>query len=196
MDSHHTQELQPETTGAAGIAAIYDAYFKRVYNYVRYRVGDPAEADDLTGLVFEVLLAHIDQYDPTRGPFEPWLFGIARNAVNQHLRRQRFRRFSWDIFVSRPTPGPQPEETVERRQAHDRLLEALSRLDGRARDLLGLKFVARLNNRQIARLTGLKESHVGVILFRAIQRLCDDLLAAGLETPGGNQEEEYQNGRS
>ncbi len=202
MNSRSPQQSQPETTTTAGFAgindsfiAIYDAYFKRVYNYVCYRVGEPAEADDLTGLVFEALLAHFDQYDPARGPFEPWLFGIARNTVNQSLRRRRFRWLSWDIFAGRPAPGPLPEEAVESRQARDRLVEALSHLDNRARDLLGLKFVACLTNRQIALLTGLKESHVGVILFRAIQRLRDDLQSAGFELAGSQQEEEYLNGR-
>jgi RNA polymerase sigma-70 factor (ECF subfamily) len=53
-----------------------------VYNYVRFRYCGPLTADDLTSQTFERLLDNIAQYQPQRGPFEPWLFAIARNVVN------------------------------------------------------------------------------------------------------------------
>lgn len=60
---------------------LYDRYFDKVYNYVRYRVGAPAEADDVTGRIFEAALRGFETYDAARGPAQAWLFGIARNAV-------------------------------------------------------------------------------------------------------------------
>ena len=46
----------------AAFAAIYDHYFPRVYNYVRYRVTDAGIADDLTAQTFERALANIGAY--------------------------------------------------------------------------------------------------------------------------------------
>jgi len=37
--------------------------------------------------------------------------------------------------------------------------------------VLGLKFEAGLNNRQIAEVLGLGESHVGILVYRAIKKL-------------------------
>ena len=37
----------------AAFAAIYDHYFPRVYNYVRYRVREADAADDIASQVFE-----------------------------------------------------------------------------------------------------------------------------------------------
>ena len=51
------------------------------------------------------------------------------------------------------------------------LVASLVKLDRRTRDVLGLKFAGDLTNREIAKLTGLKESNVGVIVFRGIQKL-------------------------
>ena len=51
----------------------------------------------------------------------------------------------------------------------------MSRLSHRERDLIGLKFAGGLTNRRIAALTGLSESNVGVILYRAVRRLRTEL---------------------
>ena len=79
---------------------LYNAYFQRVYCYIYYRCEDTATAEDLTGQVFERLLAHINHYAPEKGPFEAWLFAIARNAVNDHYHRQRFPWLPWEALFA------------------------------------------------------------------------------------------------
>jgi RNA polymerase sigma-70 factor (ECF subfamily) len=51
-------------------------------------------------------------------------------------------------------------------------------LDGRARQILALKFGGALTNRQIAGITGLTESNVGVILYRSLTKLRALLIAS------------------
>lgn len=46
----------------SAFGAIYDHYFSRVYNYVRYRVRDPQVTDDLTATIFERVLANLSRY--------------------------------------------------------------------------------------------------------------------------------------
>jgi len=195
---NHSLTLRPEHAAShvPDIVQVYDAYFKRVVTYIRYRVGDAQTADDLAGRVFETLFTHLGQFDPGRGPFEPWLFAIVRNTVNQYFRRSRLPWVNWEGFANRPADGPLPEETVLQHETQDELLAALARLDARARDLVGLKFVARLTNRQIAAITGLSESHVGVILFRAIAQVRRELLGSEPADPGETQSKEPDNGRS
>lgn len=153
-------------------ANIYDHYFPDVYKYVLYRVRDPQLADDLTAQTFERAMRDLRDYDVKRGEFGAWLFGITRNVINQHFRRQK--RFQWlplDWLRSQQSSEPGPEEcaTINETTAH--LLNALARLEDRERDIIALKFAAGLNNRQIADITGLKPNNVGVILYRAVQRL-------------------------
>lgn len=165
----------------AAFAALYDHYFPRIFNYVRYRVRDNAVADDLTALIFERMLLHITTYKQEKGSFAVWLFAIARNAVSDHLRAQgRHRWFSLDALWDWASSSPQPDEQVIAGETRDALVAALAQLSERERDLIGLKFGAQLTNRRIASLTGLSESNVGVILYRAMRRLRTTLEPEGL----------------
>jgi RNA polymerase sigma-70 factor (ECF subfamily) len=157
---------------SAAFAAIYDHYFPRVYNYVRYRVRDLDLTDELTSLIFERALTRISTFQPEKAPFGAWLFAIARHAIQDHFRAERRRRWlSLDFFVEHPSPGVLPEEAADQADTIQRMLNAVSQLDAREQDLIALKFTSRLDNVQIARITGLSESNVGVILYRALRRL-------------------------
>jgi len=123
----------------------------------------------------------IGGYRPERAPFAAWLFAIVRNAVNDHLRAKRRRRWlSLEVLRDRASAGPQPEEVAIHGETRAELLAAVARLSDRERDLIALKFAAGLTNRRIAKLTGLSESNVGVILYRAMQRVRAELSAQGV----------------
>jgi RNA polymerase sigma-70 factor (ECF subfamily) len=160
----------------AAFATIYDRYFARVYNYIRYRVEDADIADDLTSHVFERVIARIDSYRPERAPFAAWLFAIARHAVADHRRAERRRKWlSLDALIHRASPLPEPEAVAVASESNAEVLRAVTRLRERERDLIALKFAAGLSNREIARVTGLSASHVGVILYRTLRRLRSEL---------------------
>jgi RNA polymerase sigma-70 factor (ECF subfamily) len=162
---------------AAGLDAdafirLYDEYFPRVYNYACYRCSDAATAEDLTALAFERALARLEDYDPQRGPFGAWLFAIARNLVNNHLRQEGRRELlPLDHYAEHPDRSETPEERLIQGETQTELLAALQYLTERERDVLSLKFAAGFTNRRIAEITGLSENNVGVIVYRALHRL-------------------------
>ncbi len=161
---------------ARAFAEIYESYFDRVYSYVRYQVHDDATADDLTALVFERSMLAMNRYNPNKGDFIGWLFGIARNAVREHHRRGRTREtVSLDLFGEQPEIKRWTEEMIARQEENNTLLGAVSQLNAREREIIALKFGAGLTNRRIAGLVGLSESNVGTILYRALRRLRDML---------------------
>jgi RNA polymerase sigma-70 factor (ECF subfamily) len=167
---------------SAAFAAIYDHYFSRVYNYIRYRLQDADTTDDLTAQVFERALVNIWSYRQDKAPFAAWLFTIARNAVNDHFRAQKRRCWlSLELLRDWSSAEPQPGDIVAKRELHDQLLAAVAHLGSRERDLIGLKFAAGLTNRSIAQLTGLSENNVGIILYRTVRRLRAELEAQGVE---------------
>ena len=159
--------------GSESFVILYDRYFSRVYNYIRYRCSDGAETDDLTAQVFLKALVNLDTYDPEKAPFDAWLFTIARNLLYDSFRKKK-RYYVVDIedvehILSHSTRPL--EEKVERSEEKYRLLECMDHLSARHRDLIALKFGANMTNREIARITGLSEQNVGVILHRGIKKL-------------------------
>ena len=163
-------------TDPADFGSLYDRYFSRVYNYIRYRVRHADLADDLTARTFERALAHFGRFDPGRADPAVWLFTIARNVVNDHLRALRRRRWVSLAWVSdRESDTPRADELLLGTERRHRLLEAIGRLSARERDLLSLKFAVGQTNRQIAALTGLGAGNVGVIVHRAVRKLRKEL---------------------
>lgn len=162
---------------------LYRLLFPRLFNYILYRTSEPADVEDLVMQVFEKVLKNIHRFDPGKAPFGAWLFAIARNVLNDY---HRSRKFSWLPFASSrevPDNALSLEETYAQREEHRQLLSALAKLSDRERDILGLKFGARLNNRQIAAQTGLSESSVGVIVFRSLKKL-RKMFEGDMEFPG------------
>jgi RNA polymerase sigma-70 factor (ECF subfamily) len=149
--------------------ALYTRELPRVYNFFRYRVGDEALAEDLTAATFEKAWRARDRYRHDLGAFSTWLFTIARRVAVDHFRR---RRPEVPLEAIRAQAGGSlPEDIVQRRRDFARLATLLAALPERERELVALKYGADLNNREVARLTGLSESNVGTLLHRTVLKL-------------------------
>jgi RNA polymerase sigma factor (sigma-70 family) len=142
----------------------------RVYSYVAYRLGDGADAEDVTSEVFERALRYRGSFDESRGAPLHWLLGIARRCVQDALAGRR-QVEPLDEIDGQASPEDIGRDAVERLT----LSAAVARLDERARDLLALRYGADLTARQIGQVTGLSTNAVEVALHRALSRLRSDL---------------------
>ena len=159
---------------------LYDRFFNKVYNYVRYHVRLPAETDDITGRIFEAALHKFGTYRAERGPVNAWLFTIARNAVIDWARsRNRRGEISLDDAAEPAGAEPRPDAALERKEEAGLLLEAVGGLDERSRDIIALKFSSGMTNRDIAQMTGLGESNVGIVIYRAVKKMQTALAGRG-----------------
>ena len=158
---------------------LYQRYYPRVLAFLRFRIGMPDVAEDLTSLVFERALLHFDdlQSEDAAGA---WLFRIARNCAADYFRRRR-QEASLDMLVdteySDALLATSPEEAALLSEERTLLLAHLSHLSEREREVIGLKFVACLHNCDIARVLHIPPGTVGSILHRALGRLRDALYA-------------------
>lgn len=156
----------------ADIGWEFERLYPGVFKYFRLRGADVDTANDLTSMVFERAITYMHTYDPAKASLSTWLFTIARNtAINHWKHQQRQIETGLDGVEERSFGSPLPEDLVIRQESREELLAAINKLDERERDLVALKFSTGLNNRQIAGMTGLSESNVGVILHRALTRV-------------------------
>ena len=148
---------------------LYQTELPKIYNFFRFRVGDGPVAEDLTADTFEKAWRKRNSYRKDLASFSTWLYTIARRVAVDHYRKQRPE-------IPYESAGPltadvTPEDLTTRQADFERLSVLLAQLEERDRELVALRYGAGLTNRAIARLTGLTESNVGVILHRTLNKL-------------------------
>ncbi|GAP16145.1 DNA-directed RNA polymerase specialized sigma subunit, sigma24 homolog [Longilinea arvoryzae] len=164
--------VEQAATDPAAFAELYQACFPAVFQYIQFRCDSEASVQDLTAQVFEKVLQRLPDFHSNGAPFEAWLFAIARNTVTDWQRRQRLRRgLPWEVLSTIHSADPAPEEAALQVEERRQLVAALAQLSGRERDLLGLRFASGLKNCEIARVVGLDENHVAVLIYRALRKL-------------------------
>jgi RNA polymerase sigma-70 factor (ECF subfamily) len=153
---------------------LFRQYYPRIYNYLRYRVSAREDAEDLISAVFEKAYTHRQQFDPYKGTFSTWLFGIAHHTL-ANFYRTRQRRSVWEAGEELPEdlvkPDSSPEIQVIQQEAVAQVLQGLNRLSERDQEVISLKFAGRLSNQEIAQIMDLSEKNVSVVLLRAMRRL-------------------------
>jgi RNA polymerase sigma-70 factor (ECF subfamily) len=154
---------------AESFSELYERTFPRVYAYVASLLRDRSAAEDVTAQAFERAYRKRRSYRPARGSMDAWLFGIARNAALDELRKRKRRA----VLEADPedTGSPGPEDQAELAVRRETVRAALASLDGQERDLIALKFAGGLSNGEIARVLGMSESNVGTRLHRTITKL-------------------------
>ncbi|MGH7879557.1 MAG: RNA polymerase sigma factor [Candidatus Binataceae bacterium] len=103
-----------------------------VTSFVRRRVRDPAEVEDVCQEALMAIYRSRQTFQPTR-PFEPWLFAIVRNVTARHLTNHRLR-YGWQ-----PPVEYVPEVRVEDSSSLAlEMREAFARLSPGQREALSL----------------------------------------------------------
>ena len=140
---------------------------RRVYAYVAYRMGEGADAEDVTSETFERAIRYRGSYEAKKGELLPWLFGIARRCVDDALgKRQEATSEHPDAVVS-----DLEEDAITRLD----FAAAIAGLDERDQELIALRYGADLTAAQIAELLGARTNTVEVALSRARARLATAL---------------------
>src|SRR5215210_4070783 len=167
-----------ERSGASpseAFEALYRRAFPRVYGYVATLLRDRAAAEEVTAQTFERAYRKRRSFRASRGSQEAWLFGIARNAALDELRRRK-RRAALEADpedVHSAGPDEQAGDAL-RRQA---VRAALGRLAPRERELVALKFAGGLSHEEIGSVLGISASNAGTRLHRTLEKLrrdCDE----------------------
>jgi RNA polymerase sigma factor (sigma-70 family) len=165
---------QAEDTPALSFEDLYRRTFPRVYAYVATLLRDTSAAEEVTAQAFERAYRKQRSFRRERGSADAWLFGIARNAALDELRRRK-RRAALEVEPE-DAALPSADEHADHTLKRETVRAALLKLDLRERDLVALKYSGGLSNAEIARVVGGSESGAGTRLHRVIQKLrkaCD-----------------------
>jgi len=170
--SDDTALVEAARCDPAAFGPLYQCYFDRVYAYLRARSPSEDDAADLTQHVFLQALDALPRYRGHGDAFAAWLFRIARNVATDAYRRRR-GTVAWDLLPEalQPHADHGSEAGVVRQEDLARLGTLVRALDNDTRELLVLRFVARLTIAEIAMVIGKSAAATQSHLFRTIRTL-------------------------
>jgi RNA polymerase sigma-70 factor (ECF subfamily) len=155
---------------------LYERYVERIFNYVYYRTGNVADAEDLTARVFYRAMHHIQNYIDRGVPFSAWLYRIAHNLIaNWHRDRSRHQEIPLSDAPTIHYKGDPPETALIQSQEQTALLRLIRRLPAERQNLIVLKFVEHLSNAEIGEIMGRSEGAVKSLYHRTLLALRDEL---------------------
>jgi RNA polymerase sigma-70 factor, ECF subfamily len=144
---------------------LYDEHFLRVYAYVARRVGNRAEAEDVTAEVFHHALAKLGEFEWRGAPFAAWLFRIAANAIADRWRKSAREQGS-------PAESDPPSQDdfleAERRML---LFGLVEKLPAEQRRVIEKRFVEGKTTEEIGQEIKKSAGAVRQLQFRALENL-------------------------
>ena len=151
------------------VGRLYDELVGPIYRYVAVRVRRREDAEDLTHLVFERIVAALPRYHHNGRPFAAWAFRIARNAVIDHQRRARPTEPLGSMAESADATGL--EALSLRREELRELRAAIATLTPDQREALLLRYAGGLSADEAAEVMGRRAGTIRGLTFRAIEAL-------------------------
>ena len=156
---------------AQSFSRIVDMYASRCYGYFYRLTGNTDTSDELLSELFVKLVEKISSYKG--GSFESWLFRIASNIFNDHLRSKLRRKKLLEVHKKQLE-----EEDIEPKKSDnehiDKLQRQLKRLDTDTKELIMLRFYSQLSFKEIAQIrsepigTTLAKMHRGLKKLREL----------------------------
>jgi RNA polymerase sigma-70 factor (ECF subfamily) len=154
---------------------LYERYFQRVYSFAYMRLRNRADAEEVVQETFTVVFRSIDAY---RGQSSllSWIYGIAKNTVNNHVRRAR----AYEARIERAEVELQrsshslasctPEENLSLQRCAEAVRERLLSLTDWHAEVFLLRHVENLPIDEIARRMSRSNDAVRSSLYR-VKRL-------------------------
>ena len=144
---------------------IYEEYHPKVHAYVRGKIQDPHEAEDLVSAVFLKVVQKLDSYDPAKASLSTWIYTITRNTVTDYFRTHRTMVAFEDWMVDEPAPLPLADDAL------DGLADALLTLKEKERDLVILHYYQGYTLKAVAEKMRMSYINAKVIHKKALTSL-------------------------
>jgi RNA polymerase sigma-70 factor (ECF subfamily) len=155
---------------AGAFGDLYERYLDEIFRFIFYRILDQDEAEDLTERVFLKAWEALPRGSRPVSNFRAWLYRVARNQVIDRHRTHKPTVPLEEVTTLRDG-ATAPEAAAEAREESAELAAMVARLEPRYQQVLVCRFVNGLSHAETAQVLGLKENHVRVLQYRALQEM-------------------------
>lgn len=183
MEREKELALRASRYDAEAFAQLYDLCVDKIYKYIYYKVGNVAEAEDLTAQAFLKAWEAIGDYEWREVPFSAWLFRIAHNLVVDYHRARREV-----VSIEQPEERPPlaiegeevgPEQALQEILMARRLREAIAQLTEEQQQVIILRFLEGYSTAEVALIMGKKPGAIRGLQFRGLSALREILKREG-----------------
>jgi RNA polymerase sigma-70 factor (ECF subfamily) len=166
---------------------LYRKYYDQVFRYCAHRLFDRNTAEDITSQVFLKVVQSFGRFNDNGQPqFRNWLYRVATNEVNNHLRKQASRNGLFKRFGEQTNDGTNdPESSAEELAI---LKKAIFALKPKYQTVITLRFFENLKLTEIADVLGCSPGTARSRLARALAKIRKKLTAAGITRLSGGAE--------
>ena len=146
---------------------VYRDYGRKVMGYIRPRINNPSDAEELHSAVFMKVFEKFSSFDQTKASISTWIYTIARNTLIDFFRTRKVmdELGDEDIVEEDAFQGILDEETL------DELAAALEKLPQRERDLIILHYYNNMQLKEIAVKMHMSYSNCKLIHNKALMKL-------------------------
>jgi RNA polymerase sigma-70 factor (ECF subfamily) len=152
--------------------SLYEQYARPVYRYLYSKVGNQADAEDLTSQVFLKALEELGKFR-NLGRFRVWLFSIAYSQAMDYYRKRHSEQSLDEINLA--SHEPDPLATTIHQQQIERMRKRIAALPDEEQELIRLRFVAGLRYTEIGEVLKRREGAVKKALYRLLARLGEQM---------------------
>ena len=150
---------------------IYLEYKEKVFRYVKGKVRNLADAEDITSEIFLRVQTSLDSYDEKKATLSTWIYTITHNTVCNYYREQSRCALSLDenALCSDTDDGVMAE--IENEILKENLAIALETLTEHEQDIIVLYYYHEIPLRDIAIKMGITYTNAKFIKHQAIGKL-------------------------
>lgn len=146
---------------------LYKKYKNNIFSYLFYLSSNKSIAEELSQDVFLKVYLNINKFQG-KSSFKTWIYRIAKNTYIDYVRKDSKYETTWlDEVEELHSPLPNPEEKILQDCQKENILEILSQLKEKYRNLIILRDMQNFTYQEISDITGLSLSNVKVGIYRA-----------------------------
>ena len=164
---------------AEAFKAVFAFYHEGIFNFVHYKLGNVAAAEDIVQDVFIKLWENRHQIKEERS-LKSYLFTIANNLALNYLRHSRVAIKFQQAQMQESLTAESPQNLLEKKEFHEKLLACIAELPEKTRLVFMMSRMENLSYKEIAERLDISiktvESHIG----NALKTLRKSLQTAAL----------------
>ena len=151
---------------------LYTYHVKKIYRYVYYNVHNTTGAEDITQEVFLKAWKAIKSCKGKEKTFSSWLYRIAHNLIIDRLRKSQ-KQSSHEAEL--PEDIRDTSDGMEISLENRDLLKVIELLPPNQRQVIIMKFIDEMDNREIAETLGKSTGAIRILQMRALEALRQNL---------------------